>query len=383
MIYYRPGSHADHLLSVMSVVGEFPTTALHLLGNERVMKDTVHKLAVQQLIYNPKTEQELSCRLLSISGHGSEKTIRFCRVGLPILDWVSPGARDYYLSAFYNHRFPGNVSHKDRHHRLAEAVAMFSRIGVEYRPFRLPPLQNQFILYAIPRTPSFYNARELKRVGGDELRKTSYSRILGLLFSGENRYAVYNARNAVMKWAGQSEFKAKSIVSDLCRFNTGGRALESAILIGRTYDVALRMLVACEGMQQADSRFDAVYRQVYFIPQSEEGIRQLRILLQPDWKESMLRVLFDSEDRSYDRGSFEYDAVEDGYYVMTHFDGDIARLLRFRAACESERIRMSVLCFPHQGRFLRAFLPAAVQIRTVTLDDMESALGIPKQRGVP
>ena len=68
---------------------------------------------------------------------------------------------------------------------------------------------------------------------------------------------------------------------------------------------------------------------------------------------------------------------------MTHFDGDIARLLRFRAACESERIRMSVLCFPHQGRFLREFLPAAVQIRTVALDDMESALGIPKQRGVP
>lgn len=383
MIHLRRGSHAAHLISVMSVVGEFPTSGLHLIGNERGMKYTVRCLAEPQLFHNPGTKEELTCRLFGISGHGADKTIRFYHTGLPILDWIEPGARDYYLQSFYNHRFAGDASHKDRNHRMAEAVAMFSRIGVEYRPYRLPPLQSQFILHSIPDTPSFYNAKELKRVDDGELKKVSYSRILGLLFGGGNRYAVYNARNAAMKWAGQSEFRARSIVSEICRFNAGGRAVESAVLMGRSYDVALRILGERDKKQRDDYRFDAVYKQVYFIPQTVDGMRQLRILLQPDWRESILSLLFDSSTRSYDRGNFEYDAYNDDSYILTNFDGDIARLLRFREACSDSPGKMQALCFPHQGRFLREFLPDSVRIRTVTLNDMESALGLPKLKGDP
>lgn len=383
MIYYRQGSHVEKLISVLSVVGEFPTTGLHLLGNERMMKYTVRSLCEPQRLYNPANEQELTCRLLGVSGHGQEKTIRFFYAGLPILDWVAPGARDYYLNTFYNHRFPGSAHNKDRNHRMAEAVAMFSRLGVDFRPYQLPPLQKEYILTTIPEAPSFYGARELKRAGGDDLKKASYSRILGLLFSPGNRYAVYNARNAAMKWAGQSEFKAKSIVSDLCRVNTGGKPLESAVLLGKNYDVALRMLGERDKNRKDSFRFDTVYHQVYFIPQTEPGLRQLRILLQPDWRESILSLLFESSARSYDRGSFEYDAVEDGYYVLSHMDGDIARLLRFRAACIDTEAKMGVLCFPHQCEFVREFLPDTVRIQTVELEDMETALGLKRLRGVP
>lgn len=381
MIVLRPGSHAFQLISVMSVVGEFPITALHLLGNERMMKTTVRYLAEHELIRNPITGDELSCRLFGISGHGAGKTIRFYRAGLPVLDWTSPGAFLYYMNSFYNHRFPGNASNKDRHHRMAEAVAMFSRIGVEYRPYRLPPLQNNYILNVVPDTPSFYTARELKQVDGDDLKKLAYSRFLGAVFSGNNRYAVYNARNAAMKWAGQSEYKTLNIVSDISRLNTGGRPLEEAILMGWSYDVALRILGERDKQPRDSFRFDAVYRRVYFIPQTEAGMRQLRILLQPDWRERLLSLVFEDETRSHDGGSFEYDAVEDGWYILAHFDGDIARLLRFQAACDDEKIKLSALCFPHQGLFLREFLPPNVRIQTVELDEVEAAFGLEKLRG--
>lgn len=383
MIYLRPGSHVHNLISVLSVVGEFPTSALHLLGNERVVKAMVHNLTSPQVIHNAVTGEDITCRLFGISGKGAGKTIRFYRAGLPILDWIAPGARDYYLDSFYHHRFPGNASHKDRHHRAAEAVAMLSRLGVEFRPYQLPPLQKEYILSTIPSEASFYGARELKRAGGDDLRKLSFSRILGVLFSAGNRYAVYNARNAAMKWAGQSEFKVRSIVSDLCRVNTGGKPLESAILMGKSYDVAMKMLGERDKNRQDSFRFDAVYHQVYFVPQTEPGLRQLRILLQPEWRESILGLLFENSARSYDRGSFEFDAKEGDYYVLSHLDGDIARLLRFRAACIDTEAKMGVLCFPHQTEFLREFLPETVRIQTVELEDMESALGLKRLRGVP
>lgn len=378
MILLRPGSHAFQLISVMSVVGEFPTSALYLLGNERTMKTTVRYLTEHELVRNPITGENLTCRLFGVSGRGAGKTIRFYRAGLPVLEWTSPGAYLYYMNSFYNHRFPGNAANKDRHHRMAEAVAMFSRIGVEYRPYRLPPLQNQFILSVIPDTPSFYTARELKQVGGDELKKLAYSRLLGAVFAGGNRYAVYNARNAAMKWAGQSEYKTLNIVSDICRLNTGGRPLEEAILMGRSYDVALRILGERDKRPRDSFRFDAVYRRVYFIPQTEDGMRQLRILLQPDWRERLLSLLFEDETRSHDAGSFEYDAVEEGCYVLAHFDGDFARLVRFRAACEDAKVKLSVLCFPHQVAFLRAFLPANIQIQTVELDEVEKSFCLKK-----
>lgn len=40
----------------------------------------------------------------------------------------------------------------------------------------------------------------------------------------------------------------------------------------------------------------------------EHGIRQLRLMTVPDWKERLLELLFDPEVRTYDRGLFEYDA---------------------------------------------------------------------------
>ena len=65
----------------------------------------------------------------------------------------------------------------------------------------------------------------------------------------------------------------------------------------------------------------------------------------PDLKERLLELLFEPEQRSYDRGAFEYDACVNGVFVLSHLDGDIARLVRFKEAVERRPEHCEVLCF--------------------------------------
>ena len=44
MQYFRPGSQLRQLITMLSIVGEYPIRSLYLLGNERAYKALVHKL---------------------------------------------------------------------------------------------------------------------------------------------------------------------------------------------------------------------------------------------------------------------------------------------------------------------------------------------------
>ena len=55
MIQFRPGSHVHRLVTLLSVVGEYPVRSVHLLGNDRVYKAMIHKLTMQQRFRNSQT----------------------------------------------------------------------------------------------------------------------------------------------------------------------------------------------------------------------------------------------------------------------------------------------------------------------------------------
>lgn len=381
MLYIRPGSQAQQLITLLSIVGEYPVRSLHLLGNERVYKALVHKLTTAQTYRLPQTETKMTTRLLTITGKSSNKTIRLYKSALPILDWIHPDASRYYLHAFWNHRFPGNESHIDRNHRVAEAVAMCMRSGIECRPYMLPTLQNRQITKRIPETPCFYLAKDIKKLGESEMNKTMFTRMVGTAFIGGKAYVVYNTRSNVMKWSGKGEFKTLHSIADVCRLNAGFDALPLAILFGESESVALNTLLESDRSKRPEFRFDIVYRNIYFIPMDESGIRQLHILSVPDWKEKLLDLLFEPDIRSYDRGLFEYDACVNGVYVLSHLDGDLARLVRFREAIENQKGKFEVLCFPHQMHFLREYLGQLVTIKTIDMDSVEAEFG-PERRNL-
>lgn len=109
-------------VTLLSFVGEYPAASVHLLGNERVYKALIHKLTMPQLFRDSQTGTEITCRLLNISGKGSDKTIRLYKAALPILEWIHPDSYGYYMNAFWDHRFPGDVAHRECNHRVAEAA---------------------------------------------------------------------------------------------------------------------------------------------------------------------------------------------------------------------------------------------------------------------
>lgn len=370
MIHIRPGSQTQTLIMLLSTVGEFPTRSLHLLGNERVYKALVHRLTSPETFRNSMTGEEMTVRLLTVTGKASGKTVRLYKAALPILEWI--GGKDYYLSSFWNHKFPGDAAHKERNHRVAEAVAMCMRAGVAYRPYLLPTLQNWEIRSVIPKYPAFYLAKDIKRVGEEEINKTMFTRLTGALYTDGSCYAVYNTRNAVMKWHGKGEFKAMQNLVDISRLNAGISRVDSAVLFGESEKIALDTLLLSDKM---DFRFDSVYRHVHFIPLNEFGIRLLSLMLIPDWNAQLLDLLFDPEARSYNKGVFEYDAFVDGVYVLSHLDGDIARLIRFRDSVYNRAGRFEVLCYPDQVPFLREYLGPNVSIKTIGIDSVEAELG--------
>ncbi len=70
-----------------------------------------------------------------------------------------------------------------------------------------------------------------------------------------------------------------------------------------------------------------------------------------------------------------------GVNILSHLDGDIARLIRFRDAIENRTGRFEVLCFPHQTHFLREYLGGLASIKTIGMDSVEAEL-CPERRNL-
>lgn len=240
--------------------------------------------------------------------------------------------------------------------------------------YMLPILQNRTITKRIPDAPCYYLAKELKKLGEAEMNKTMFTRMVGTAYLGQRPYAVYNTRSAVMKWSGKGEFKTLHSVIEISRLNAGTDAAPAAILFGQSESVALKTLLESDTTKRPEFRFDAIYRNLYFIPMDEHGIRQLRLMTVPDWKERLLELLFDPDVRTYDRGLFEYDAKIGDAYVFSHLDGDLARLVRFKEAVENQRGNYEVLCYPYQMAFIREYLGNRITIKTIGFDAVEAEL---------
>lgn len=376
MLTVRTGSHVHRLITVLGLAGEYPVHSLGLLGNERTLKVLVNRLSSMQEFRNPDTGERMRVKLLQLTGTGNAKAIRFCKGALPILEWIHPDAQGCYMAGFYNHRFPGGTAHRDRNFRVAEVIGMSLIAGIETRTYLLPRLQNQAILRITPDSPAFYLARDFKKINPAEQNKTMFTRIVGAMFYPGGCYAVYNTRNAAMKWNGMGEFKALHSLMELARMNAGVQNIDSAILLGESYDTALTTLLESEKNRRLELRFDGIYRHIHFVPMNASGVRQLRLLTIPDWNEKLLDLLFDSDIRSYNRGFMEYDASIGDTCIFSHLDGDIARLIRFREAIQISAKRFEVLCFEDQASFLKSYLGSQVTLKTIEAAAVEAELGI-------
>lgn len=376
MITIRPGSRAHRLLFLLSVAGEYPVNSLRLLGNERDLKKFIHRLEEVQDFRTDRDGTVYTTKLLKINGKRGSRTIRLYKGAIPILNELHPDALEYYMELSWGHNFPGNPSHIWRNHRVAEALAMSMTAGAEIGQYLLPKMQKDKIFRTVPGYPSFYSARDFKKLDVSEINKTMFTRIVGALFYPGGVYAVYNTRDAVMKWGGEGELKTAHHLMELAKMNAELDEVTSALLLGSDAGIALQTLIDSDKSRKKDLRFDKIYPCIHFIPMDSDGIRLLRILTLPNWNDRMLSALFAPEMRLKGYGFMEYDAYWENTYIYSHLDSDIARLVRFREALEPQTEKFEVLCFPWQAGFLKEYLGQRVILKQLEMGSLEAALGI-------
>jgi len=373
LITVKAGSYVHQLLQLLSVAGEFPTASLRLLGNERVIKALVHRLELVQEIRLSVGGPVYRVKVFQVSGQRDRRTVRLCKEALPLLAELYPGALAYYLSAFHNHQFPGSADHVWRNHRVGEAIAVAMMADLEFRPCALPKLQSSSIQRTVLDTPSYYIARDFKFNEVERMSKTVFTRVVGAAFYPGGCYAVYNTRGAVMKWAGRGEFKIADHLGELVRRNAGLREVNSMLLLASDPMIALRTIL--ESDKRNELRLDTIYSYVHYIPLDSEGVRLLRILVLPNWKEKILSALFRPDLRPSGHGSMEYDAIAGGVCVLSHLDSDLARLIRFREGFRDKTDKaFEVMCFPWQRAYLQEYLGDLVTLRTIEMEVLEHAL---------
>lgn len=374
MITIRQGSRVYELLSILAFVGEYPMRSIHLLGNSSSWNKLILRLSQKQDFRFPDSDEIMSCRLLTISGSGRLRSVRIYKAALPILQQAIPDAYDYYMGRYGRVHHTGKETEIDRAHRVAETAAMCALSKIYTPQYELPMLQTMGRRMVVPSFPTFYISRELKYADEDGGNRTKFSRLTGAIFYPGGCYATYNSRDALMKWNGQGELKTRLYLTQLARMNADLPEVDSAILLGIDYDLALRTLNSLDSITRVDLRFDRIFSHIHYIPMNEFGARLLKILTTPDWNEKLMCALFDEEDRSYNRGSFEYDAVEEGKYILSFLDSDIVRLTRFRAAIAGKSYTLEVLCFLEQVKFLRSILGNQANLRVVDISLVEDVL---------
>jgi len=379
MVNVKAGSHVHQLLQLLSVAGEVPASSLHMLGSERVIKALVHRLESAQDIRFTQEGQIHRTKIFQTSGYREMRTVRLNKGALPLLDGLHPGASSYYLRASHNHSFSGGVHHVGRNHRVGEVIAMAMMAGLEFRPYALPKLQHTDRLQIVPSKPSFYIARDFKGNDFDAMDKTMFTRIVGAVFYPGGCYAVYNTRNAIMKWSGTGEFKAHYLITALARWNAGLKDVNSALLLGNDPTVALKTIFESDKTKRKSSRVDKLYERVHFVPLNSDGIQLIKILTLPNWNEHVLDAVFESDERPKGYGFMEYDAIINGRYVLSHLDSDLGRLIHFREGVRFETEEQTgrqfgVVCYPWQVEFLRAYLEGCAGLRVIRMEALWDAL---------
>ena len=370
MIILKSGSHAYRLLSLLLQVAEFPYYSLGLLGNRRTFTFTAERMATEQEIMLSDGKSDFIGRLITISGKGKSKTIRLNACAFSLLEKLYPDEYRYYKTISDQHHFRANIGNIERNHRVAEAVCMILRSGIEILPHKTPLLQMGRIKVIPFEEPAFYSSRMLKILGNNDLKKNQFTRMIGAIFYETGCYVIYNTRDAVMKWCGEGEIKTRQTITKISSKNSITTEPSSAILFGKNYDIAFRTIQELEKDRKEEQSFGAIYTQIHFIPMDDFGTKLLQILVYSDWKDVLLDLLFESDQIRREIGTFPYDAKVGGHYVLSFLDSDIVKLYRFYDHVIKNADPWLVVCFDSQTDFLRAYMGAGVHLRIIKMDEI-------------
>ena len=376
MIHFKPGSHAYNIIDLLSVTGEFPLCSLDILGSRQTYENTIRRMLIPHKIVDG--QEDITSKLLTVSGQNGRRKIRLTKEALPILNWLE--AEKYYFENYMRSHRSSSGEHTTRNARFAESVAMFQSAGYEFRPHKLPKLQAEKRMQIIGGAPVFYPAKMIKAFDESDVKKTGFTRMTGALLAHQRAYVVYNTRDELMKgFEGGGEMKAYCNVGNIATMNAECDHLYQvpAIIFGKSNNIAVTMLKTYD--EQFDKykrvrRRGRTYEYVHFFTLDTNGVRQLRIIKYPGYERCILGTVFDEIKWRHEGEGLDYDLYAEGKYWFSFLTGDICRLRRFGFGARNMSEQCIILCFPHQLDLVMGYLGNKISIATITWDDAEKIL---------
>lgn len=374
-------------MSLLSVVGEYPVCSIDLLGDKRCFRRLITELTAKQEFWNIDNNEVFDCVAVGLASSGKYKTIRLKKRAVPMLSWC--GGEAYYEETYLQSTFSGTIEYVDRNHRVAETVAMVQGAGIEYRPWVMPELQTDIqdknnICEAV-----YYTSRKVKRAFDSTEQLSGSTRFTGVLLTPEDAFAVYNARDSVMKWGHSGEYKSVNAIKMCASYNTKNNNTTKMILMGRTFENVMATIVQSEREEAEEIRkhrkekfkyvtsIPSIYRTVHYVPLSEFGQKLLKILTVPDYRGKVLRLIYEEDELSNGTENFVYDAYRKNRYVLSFLDGDITRLRQFKKTMldyqkKGEPVSCAVLCFKEQSEEVTEYMSDCedVNIPTVKIENV-------------
>ena len=317
MIHFEKGTVAWRLIEVISVCGEYPYRSLCILGNERELRKRVKQMCEPQKYRFEKAGPDVECCALTLSGKGRMKNIRLRKEAFPLLRQI--GTADSYLRRFPPGSFRGDYSHIDRTHRNAEIIAMCYMAGVTV-------MEGSETLLAGDGQSFFMLAKGVKSDGIDGINKTGFTRLSGVLYCGDVKYAVYNTRDRAMRWDGGGEQKVCEQLHADFHYSFGG-----AIVFCRDLQTGFKVYRQ-EHIKNSALRLTGVYGICRFFTFDGTGITSLRMFCLPDWYDRVRKTVFANcslPHSSYGQPAAFYDASDEENYLLLFADGNFGRLQEF------------------------------------------------------
>lgn len=376
-MYIVKNSYADKILIALCLSGEFPYYYIDILdNNKQMLQRNARKLSKEAYI--------------SITGKGRDKTMRLRQKGKEFISKRYPELYEHYLMISDNGTIRTGKSNESilwRNHRLAEMIHILQKSGIYFLKSHKPKIDIDSFEESV-ELPSnmgfFYSSKEMKGVEEATRLKVSFTRILGMVSTKTNHYALYNTNEGLMLWNNQGENKAKKMMEDIINksfINEERVYVNSAILFGRTMNVAMKVLTSKRGKK--DSRgfeflsFDNTYPNMYFLTIDDFGVFQIQMLLLDNWESKLRKALFSQSEIQNKDTNFDSDAFnQDTKTVKIEFiSGNIGKIKRASMAFNFNRgYNFEVYALEHQIEFLKDFLPEEFVIKKVDIGTLYSNL---------
>lgn len=378
MIIFNEKTRAYELVSLLCVVGEYPISSLNILGDRTCYRRLITDMCKTQTYHNSKTGEKFTCRALNISGKGRLKTIRLTKYALPLAKWV--GGAKFYIETHLKNNRSSNEKTIERHHRIAEAVAIIQQSRFEYRPWYLPEIQNEIRQYSTIDEPSYFSPKVFRGDISNPSQKYTFSRTVGALMTPHKTLMLYNTRNSIMKWDGQGEYRATSNVENFSYRNTKKGKIDSAIIMGQNLNYVIGLIHQTEKQYKSASIFHksdllTMFHNIHYIPLNQFGAKLIQLLTLPNCHNHLLSLIYDDKLLERRSMSLAYDIFDNGVYTLNLLDYDMRRLILAKSNInmlikEDKSFTYQILCFPEQIDELYQFFGDDVEYLTVNIDEL-------------